>query len=106
MKKANRRKYIYSNKKHSLKGIFSTILGGLSLLFLVLLLCFSFAKKGDIGGSFGATAFLCTIFSALGIILGTMGKNEPDKFYLFSYIGIIANVVDLLIVSMILYAGI
>ncbi len=56
--------------------------------------------------SYGATAFLCTIFSAVGIILGYMGKNEPEKFYLFSYIGIGLNVLDLMLASMILYAGI
>jgi len=59
-----------------------------------------------VGGSFGATAFLCTVFAAVGIILGALGKSEPDKFYLFSYIGIGWNVCDILIVSAILYAGI
>lgn len=105
MKKSTR-KFIYSNKKHTQKGIFSTILAGLSLIFLLLMMIVSYAKGGEIGKSFGATAFLCTLFSAAGIILGAIGKSEPEKFYLFSYIGIGLNVLDLLIVSSILYAGI
>lgn len=100
------RKYIYSNKKHTQKGIFATILAALSFISLLVLIIGSYAAKGDIKASYGAVAFLCTIFSAVGIILGTMGKHEPDKFYLFSYIGIAWNVVNLFIISAILYAGI
>lgn len=103
--KKNIRKYIYSNKKHTEKGIFSTVLGALSFFFLVFLVIVSYARRGEIGGSFGATAFLCTIFSCVGIILGTMGKSEPDKFYLFSYIGIGWNVFNLFFITFILYAG-
>ena len=99
-------KYIYSNKKHTEKGIFSTVLAALSFAFLVLMLVVSYANKGEVKGSFGAVAFVCTILSAIGIIVGVVGKNEPDKFYLFSYIGIIWNVVNLFMISAILYAGI
>lgn len=101
-----KRKIIYSNKEHTKKGIFSTVLAGLSFVFLILMIVVSYLRKGEIGGSFGATAVLCTVFSAVGIILGAMGKSEPEKFYLFSYLGIGWNIVDLLIVSSILYAGI
>ena len=104
--KKSQRKYIYSNKEHTKKGIFSTILAALSFIFLMLMIIVSYSKRGDVGGSFGATAFLCTVFAAVGIILGALGKSEPDKFYLFSYIGIGWNVCDILIVSAILYAGI
>lgn len=100
------RKYIYSNKKHTEKGIFSTILAVLSFLFLLFMIILSYAKKGDIGNSYGAAAFVCTFFSTLGVFLGVLGKKEPEKFYLFSYIGIIWNVVDLFFISAILYAGI
>ena len=104
--KKTQRKYIYSNKEHTEKGIFSTILAVLSFIFLMLEIIVSNSRSGAVGGSFGATAFLCSVFSAVGIILGAFGKSEPDKLYLFSYIGIIWNVVNMLIVSAILYAGI
>ena len=104
--KKKQHKFIYSDKKHTEKGIFSTILAVLSFVFLMLVIISSYARRGEVGGSFGATAFLCSVFSAVGIILGAFGKSEPDKFYLFSYIGIIWNVVNMLIVSAILYAGI
>lgn len=104
--KKNRRKYIYSNKKHTERGIFSTVLAVISCISLILTIVFSYAKQGEAPNSYGAVAFLCTVFSGIGIIIGVLGKQEEDKFYLFSYIGIVWNVLDLLFVSAILYAGI
>lgn len=101
-----RRKFIYTNKKHTERGIFSTILAAISCLTLILLVVFSYKLRGEIRGSFGATAFLCTVFSGAGIIIGLWGKNQPDRYYLFSHIGIVWNILDLLFVSAILYAGI
>ena len=103
---ANRRRFIYSNKEHTKKGIFSSLLALISFATLIFLIVMSYRAKGDISPTFGAVAFICTMFSSLGIIIGLMGKNEPDKYYLFSYIGIVWNVIDLLFVSAILYAGI
>ncbi len=102
----NRRKFIYTNKKHTLKGIFSTILGFISTAALTFLIVMSYVFGGDISPTFGAIAFFCTLFSVAGIIIGLIGKNEPEKYYLFAYIGIVWNVVDLFYVSAILYAGI
>jgi predicted membrane channel-forming protein YqfA (hemolysin III family) len=99
-------KYIYSDKKHTEKGIFSSILALISFLGIAFLVFSSYLAKGDIRTSAGAAAFLCTMFSLAGVMLGVLGKKEPDKFYLFSYIGITWNIIDLLIISVILYAGI
>ena len=104
--KKKTRKYIYSNKKHTKKGIFSTILAVISFVFLLFMLIMSYIRRGEVGNSYGAAAFVCTFFSALGVFLGVLGKKEPEKFYLFSYIGIIWNVVNLFFISAILYAGI
>ncbi|MCR5278746.1 MAG: DUF6142 family protein [Lachnospiraceae bacterium] len=104
--KAGKRKIIYSNKEHTKKGIFSSLLALVSFLTLCFLIVMSYRAKGEISPTFGAIGFMCTLFSSAGIIIGLMGKNEPDKFYLFAYIGIIWNVIDLLFVSAILYAGI
>lgn len=104
--KKGKRKYIYSNKKHTEKGIFATILAVLSFVSLVAMIFISYYARGDIKSSAGAVAFLSTLFSAVGIILGFRGKNEPDKFYIFAYIGIVWNVLDLFLISAILYAGI
>ena len=39
-------------------------------------------------------------------VLGIMSKMEEDKFYLFSYLGILLNVLAIAGVGFILYAGV
>ncbi len=102
----NGRKIIFSDREHTKKGIFSSVLAFITTVTLVFLIFMSYKAKGEISPTSGAVAFLCTLFSAAGIIIGLMGKNEPDKFYFFAYLGITWNVIDLLFVSAILYAGI
>ena len=41
----------------------------------------------------------------MGIGLGLVSKTERDKFYLFTYVGIVLNVLTLALISVILYAG-
>ena len=101
-----KRHIIYSDKKLTQTGIFSFILGIIVLVSLIVSILLSYAFKGDVPGSFGAVGFLCTLFSSVGIILALIGRNEPEKFYLFANIGLALNIVDLLFISNILYAGI
>lgn len=101
-----KKKFVYTNKKHTEKGIFATILAVISFITLIFLLVMSFNHSGEIDSSYGATAFLCTLFSGVGIVLGLIGKNEPDKYYLFAHLGITWNVINLMFISAILYAGI
>ena len=83
----------------------STILGVISLVTLVYTVVMSYLKAGDIPRQYGAAAMLVMIFAFVGIILAAISKTERDKFYLFSYIGIVLNVLVLVVISVILYAG-
>ena len=65
----------------------------------------SYAKAGEIPLQYGAVAFLTMIFAFVGIVLGVLSKSERDKFYFFSYLGIVLNVLVLVALSVILYAG-
>ena len=98
-------KYIFTNKIYSVKGIMSTILGVMDLISLFLVVYLSYQNKGVALPRFGATGVLITLFSFVGLILAILSKYEPDRFYLFSYLGMGLNIVSLLAVSFILYAG-
>ena len=54
---------------------------------------------------YGSACVLALLFAFIGIILGILGRLEKDRFYLFSYIGILLNLVAVGLVSLILYAG-
>ena len=50
-------------------------------------------------------SILAETMHAVGLILGYISKAKPDEFHLFSYIGIVLNIMALLGVSFVLYAG-
>ena len=102
MKKSS---YMFTNKEHTQKGIMSTILGVISLATLGYAIFMSYLKVGEIPSQYGAAAMLVMIFAFVGIGLGVVSKTERDKFYLFTYLGIILNVLALAVISVILYAG-
>lgn len=102
MKKSS---YMFTNKEHTRKGIMSTILGVISLATLGYAIFMSYLRVGDIPRQYGAAAMLVMIYAFVGIGLGVVSKTERDKFYLFTYLGIILNVLALAVISAILYAG-
>lgn len=97
--------YMFTNKQHTRKGIMSTILGVISLATLGYAIVMSYLKSGDIPIQYGAAAMLVMFFAFAGVALGVISKTERDKFYLFTYLGIILNVLALAVISVILYAG-
>lgn len=102
---AKKNSYMFTNKQHTQKGIMSTILGVISLATLAYAVVMSYLRAGDIPRQYGAAAMLVMIFAFVGIMLGVVSKTERDKFYLFSYVGIVLNVLVLAVISVILYAG-
>ena len=100
------RKYIFTNKKESRKGIMSTVLGAVSLFSLFLAVYGTFQKQGEALVKYGMGVLFALLFALTGIVLGIMSKMEEDKFYLFSYLGILLNVLAIAGVGFILYAGV
>lgn len=98
-------KFIFTNKFSSPKGIMSTILGVLDIVALIYIIYLTYQNEGIAHARYGASGFLITVFSFVGLILGIISKTEPDRFYLFSYLGILFNVVALGGISFVLYAG-
>lgn len=102
---ARRKGYIFTNKKHTEKGIMSTILGVLSIITLGTAIYLSYLKKGAATARYGAAALLAVIFMITGIILGVWSTTEKEKFRLFTVLGILTNVLAFGMLSIILFAG-
>lgn len=99
------RKFIFTNKDYSPKSIMSTVLGLIDIASLGYIVYLTYKNKGVSLPRYGATGLLITIFSFVGLILGILSKSEPDRFYLFSYLGILFNILALCGISFILFAG-
>ena len=100
------RKYIFTNKKESKKGIMSAVLGIIALVSLFLAVYETFRNQGQALVKYGVAALFALLFALAGIVLGIMSKMEEDRFYLFSYLGIILNLMAIAGIGFIIYAGV
>ena len=100
-----KRKYIYTDKQHTNKGIMSTLLGILDLASIVYAIYNAYDRGGQAPLRYAASCVLILVFSFTGIILGLIGRQESERFYAFAYIGIILNILSVIGISGILYAG-
>ena len=100
------RKYIFTNKKESKKGIMSAVLGIIALVSLFFAVYETFRNQGQALVKYVVAALFALLFALAGIVLGIMSKMEEDRFYLFSYLGIILNLLAIAGIGFIIYAGV
>lgn len=99
------KKYLFTDKNHSPRAIMSTVLGVISAGGVAYAVYATFQNGGLATEQLGSTGAIILLMSTIGVVLGFLSKSEPDHFYLFSHVGIILNILVLLFVSLILYAG-
>ena len=100
-----RKNYIFTNKKHSERAIMSTILGIISIISLGTVVYLSYRRGGDALNGYGATGFLATIYSLVGLGLGIVSLREKDYFRFFPWLGTVLNTLALGMISFLLYFG-
>ena len=100
------RKYIFTNKKESKKGIMSAVLGIIALASLFFAVYETFRNQGQALVKYGVAALFALLFALAGVVLGIMSKMEEDRFYLFSYLRIILNLMAIAGIGFIIYAGV
>lgn len=97
--------FIFTNKKHTQRGIMSTILGILASVTLGVAVYQSYLDKGMPSDKYGAAALLAIIFMLAGMVLGLWSTTEKEKFRLFTVLGIFVNILAFGMLSLILFAG-
>lgn len=101
-----RKGYIFTNKRHSNRGIMSVILGIISLAALVTVVFFSYQNGGEAAVKFGVTGVLATVFAVTGAVLGVLTACNKGYYKVFPVLGTVLNLIALGGVSLILYAGV
>ncbi len=84
---AKKMMYSFTEKKHSVNGIISTIMGGISLVFLLAMVYASYYMRGDAGiyaGAFGASGL---IFAFAGFVVGIISFSEKNIKYKYPKLG-------------------
>lgn len=86
-----RYKYAFAKKKHSRKGIVSTVFAGISLgIFCVSSIC-SLVFRGKGGMYLGAFGLAAIGLSIYGFILGLKSFSEKNRDQLYCKIGAVGN---------------
>lgn len=86
-----RRHYKFTDKKHSIPGIVSTILALLAIFFIIWALKISYGEKGAAGIGIGLLGFLAFASGLTGFFVGIRSFKNEDVFHLFSFSGTILN---------------
>lgn len=98
--------YMFTNKSHPLKGIVSTLLGCMDLIFIMFVIFLCFRAKGAASPRFGVVSMFALLFSGVGFVIGVMSRMEKDRFYLFPNIGIATNFLVVAFIIFMLILGV
>ncbi len=100
------RKYLFTSKKTSYKGVASFIAGAISFLTFLVVISLVLKTGGNAGPRLGATGFVSLIFSAAGVIIGIVSLVEKETFRLFPRLGTGLSLFTLILWGGVIYVGI
>ena len=105
-RRRNKHKAMFSNKYHPVKGIWSTVLGGVSLIIMLFLFMVSGAHRGDSATWVGVAGIWTLVISVIGFVLGTKSYRMDDVYMVTPMLGSILNGVVMLVMIVVYVAGI
>jgi len=103
--KRRRRKYKFSDKKHSRGGIIATILVIPEIALIVYAVYLATVQKGQGTEIVGWLPFTSLILATIGIILSALGLRKDDTIYTFAWIGLIASIIIWLFIAVLMVSG-
>ena len=86
-----RYKYNFAKKKHSARGMISSVLAGISLGLLAVSSVCSLAFHGNGGMYLGAMGLIAICISVYGFILGLKSFSDKNRDLLFCKIGSVGS---------------
>ncbi len=101
-----KRKYLFTSRKTSYKGIASFIAGALSLVSFIVIILIVLKNRGNADLRLGATGFVSCVLSAVGLITGIVSLVEKDTFRLFPRLGTFVSFLALILWGGVMYVGI
>lgn len=101
-----RRRYKFSNKKHSVGGVISVGFALFAMVLVILAVNISFKARGEAGINVGMYALCSLIVAVFGFAVGMLSYRESERYYTFSFIGSLANGLIAIILILLLLVGI
>lgn len=101
-----RMNYKFTNKKHPMHGLVSSILGAISATAIAIAIHLTVLQKGVALHQYGTVGLLTAIFSLTGFGFGIASLMEKDVYRIFPIIGLLLNTLSIGALGVILYAGV
>ena len=101
-----KRKYLFTSRSRSDRGIMSSVCGGISFVSFIAAMLRVIRDGGQAASRFGAVGFVSCFFCVAGLVLGIMALTEKDKFMFFPRLGFVLSLLSGIAWGGILYAGI
>ncbi len=100
-----KKRKIYTDKKHAVKGIVATVLAVAALILFAVIIYISFKHGGEADMWIGSLALISILLGVVGLVLGLMSFRNENSYKLFAQIGSFLNVFVLLIWGLIYMIG-
>lgn len=94
MRGKRKRGYKFTEKKHSKRGIASTVLALLLLAVYVTFLVLAVQGKGNLSVYFGSAGVLAMLASFAGIVFAAGSMREENSFQLFPRLGLFLSMLS------------
>ena len=99
------RKYLFTSRKISYKGIVSAIAGFISLLSFFVILSIVLGAGGNADARMGAAGCVSLLFSAAGFGIGIYSLTEKETFRFFPWLGTVISFLALVFWGGVVYVG-
>ncbi|MBO5239757.1 MAG: hypothetical protein J6B50_13485 [Lachnospiraceae bacterium] len=103
MPKRNHKPY---DIKHSLDGILSCILGGISAILVIGELALTIRAKGQAGGMAGFMGISAFLLTVVGLIFAIVSWKDEETLDLFKRVGTLLNTIMIIVNLLIIVLGI
>jgi len=101
-----RKKYKFSDKKHSALGIISSVFALIALGLIIAAVLLSAKAHGQGGTAVGVTGAASFVSAVCGIICGLIAFRQTDVILRFAWIGLISSIIIWIIDAMLIVLGI
>ena len=86
-----KRKYKFTRKVQSGRGIASTVIGMLTLLMTSGMIAAAYIQSGQAGKIIAVVGFAAMLLSVLGLYYSVCGIRQEDSYRLFPWTGFVLN---------------
>ena len=100
-----KKKYKFTDKKHSTAGIISTSLGICAFLMTAGGFGAAYLQSGLAGKWIAVLVFLSVFFSGIGLYYGFLGIQEEDAYHFFPKLGCFLNSLLLILLAAVYFLG-